>query len=88
MRRFSSTVRLAKIRRPSGTSEMPSRAIRSGGRPTSWMPSNSIDPDAGRTRPVIAATVVVFPAPFAPTTPTSSPSATLNDTPRTAVMCP
>jgi hypothetical protein len=45
-------------------------------------------PAAAFTRPVIAATVLVLPAPFAPTTPTSSPSATLNDTPRTAVMFP
>jgi len=43
--------------------------IRSGVRPASERPSNSIVPAAGGTSPKIADSVVVLPAPFGPKNP-------------------
>ena len=83
-RRFSSTVSSAKRRLPSGTSAIPVRAIASGARPRSDSPAKRTSPPRTRTRPMIACSVVDFPAPFGPMRPTISPGATSNDTPRTA----
>ena len=60
---------------------MPRRTIRSGESPTSDSTvEQSIEPPTGGTVPVIAASVVDFPAPFGPTIATISPSATSNET--------
>src|SRR4029077_6036578 len=45
-------------------------------------------PRSGRMSPVIIDTVVVLPAPFGPSSPTSSPRATVNDTSSTASKSP
>jgi hypothetical protein len=58
---------------------MPSRAARSGERP-SRRPSKVIAPRVA-TVPEIARSVVVFPAPFGPRTATISPSSTVSEIP-------
>ena len=50
-------------------------------------PAKAIRP-LRRTAPEIARSVVVLPAPFAPSTATASPSPTLSETPCSAVTCP
>jgi hypothetical protein len=52
--------------------------------PTRDSPSKRIDPLAGGTRPKIADSVVVFPAPFGPTIVTTSPSSTCSEMPWSA----
>ena len=76
--RFSSTVSSAKIRRPSGTSETPPRAIVSGLRPTIEAPWTRMSPDRAGTRPTIVCSVVDLPAPFGPISPTISPAPTVS----------
>ena len=76
--RFSVTVRSTNVPRPSGTWAMPAFAADSGP-PLSCLPSSSIAPDR-ETVPEIARSVVVFPAPFAPSTATTSPSRTTSET--------
>src|SRR5207244_10276384 len=61
---FSSTLSVARILRPSGTSEIPRRTIRSGDSPASFLCSNRISPPAGRTTPITAISIVDLPAPF------------------------
>src|SRR3954470_18851679 len=56
--------------------------------PLSRAPSTSTSPFSGLTRPAIIDTVVVFPAPFGPSSPTSVPRSTLNDTSSTATSGP
>jgi hypothetical protein len=51
-------------------------------------PRKRIAPDTGRIRPLIARSVVVLPAPFAPMSVTISPSSTVRLTPSIAVMRP
>ncbi len=51
-------------------------------------PSKVIRPPRARSSPEIAASVVVFPAPFAPTSVTICPSGTRNETPLTASIWP
>ena len=65
MRRFSQTVSSPKRPRPSGTCATPSRATDSGERFAIERPSNTTSPVL-RTVPEIARSVVVLPAPFAP----------------------
>ena len=76
------TVRSTNVPRPSGTCAMPARAAASGP-PFSCLPSSSIAP-LRETMPEIARSVVVFPAPFAPRTATTSPSPTVSETSRRA----
>jgi hypothetical protein len=45
-------------------------------------------PAVGSSTPRIMLMVVVFPAPFGPSSPTISPRATSNDTPSTATVAP
>src|SRR5690242_2512174 len=52
------------------------------------MPSTRIDPPAGLTRPSIALSVLVLPAPLGPSSPKISPSLIENDTPSTATLGP
>ena len=65
MRRFSSTVRVVKVPRPSGTWAMRSRTISSVGMPLMSLPSKRTRPSV-RTMLQIARSVVVLPAPLAP----------------------
>lgn len=48
-------------------------------------PATRAIPDVGTTRVVRTPTVVVFPAPFGPSRPNTSPSPTSNDSPSTAL---
>src|SRR6266496_1763535 len=87
-RRFSSTVKSPKIRRPSGTRAMPARAIDSTERRRSACPFSLISPRWAGCRPMIALSVVDFPAPFGPIRPTISPLPTRSVRSRTAETLP
>jgi hypothetical protein len=76
MARFSHTVIRAKIRRASGTSEMPRRTIDSVGSRSIRCPSNSTAPALGRTTPRIVFMVVDLPEAFPPSRQTISPART------------
>src|SRR5436189_4586674 len=52
--------------------------------PWSLRPATSTSPRSGVTSAAIIDTVVVLPAPFGPSSPTSCPAATLNETSSTA----
>ena len=67
---------------------MPSPTIRSVEAEVRSVPSNVIAPCDGRSRPEIARSVVVLPAPFAPISAISSPVSTRSDTPWRARMLP
>ena len=74
--RFSRTLRLAKIPRSSGQMAMPALAIWSEALAMSSLPSNRADPARRSTIPMIDFSVVVLPAPFRPSSVTTSPSRT------------
>src|SRR6187399_2360203 len=76
MRRFSSTLRSAKVPRPWGTWAMPRRTIASAGALVMSLPSNTIEPERSII-PETARMVVVLPAPLAPSTTTTSPPPTV-----------
>src|SRR5581483_7049284 len=76
------------MRRPSGTSAIPARAIASGLSPPSGRPPSRISPRWARTSPTIECSVVDFPAPFGPIRPTISPRPTSSESPRTAGTVP
>src|SRR5512134_1053974 len=86
--RFSRTVIRERIARPSGTSAMPRRTIRCGGRPATSSPRKRIDPAPGARTPAIVRISVVFPAPLAPMMPTIPPSGTSRVTSRNARIFP
>src|SRR6266516_4848882 len=73
--------------RPSGTWAMPRRAIASGERRAIRRPAKVISP-LFRTVPEIARSVVVLPAPFAPSSETACPSSTDSETPWRALIGP
>ncbi len=52
------------------------------------LPSKVIDPEIGRIMPDTVFCVVVFPAPFAPSNATISPSSTLKLMPFSAAIAP
>src|SRR5689334_8496696 len=79
--RFSSTLRLAKIPRSSGQKATPRRAILSLERPMSSLPSWRTDPVRLPTMPMMDLSVVVLPAPLRPSSVTTSPARTSNETP-------
>src|SRR5919108_2368034 len=76
------------MRRPSGTSATPRRAIHSGAFPSTDCPATATSPSRAGTRPMIACSVVDFPAPFGPIRPTISPPATSSERFRTAGTAP
>jgi hypothetical protein len=82
--RFARTVWCANKRRPSGTSASPSRAMACAGRRETSRPSKTTEPPIGRCSPAMAARTLDFPAPFEPTSDTSSPADNDSDTPFTA----
>src|SRR6476646_2283922 len=84
---FSQTLSSAKRPRPSGTCATPARATASGLLRAICLPSNTISPVC-RTVPDTARSVVVLPAPLAPSRATISPSATVSETPCKALIGP
>ncbi len=64
------------MRRPSGTSEMPSSTRACGGSRPISSPSNRTSPDVTGTLPATAPSSVDLPAPFAPMIASVSPSST------------
>jgi len=79
--RCSRTVRLGKICRPSGTSAMPSRAMRSGASRSMRRPRKLIAPCCARVSPMIERTVVVLPMPLRPSSVTICPASTARSMP-------
>ena len=84
--RFSSVVRCSNTRRPSKTCTTPRRTTAWGGKRSIRSPPNSIAPlviapRSEGSRPEIAFSVVVFPAPLAPSNVVIPASRTLSDTP-------
>ena len=65
-----------KMRRPSGTCEMPRATISCGEAFVMSWPSKIIDPAPAFSRPEMVRSVVDFPAPLAPMRVTISPSST------------
>ena len=79
-------VRCSNTRRPSKTCTTPRRTTACGGRRSIRSPSSSmaplvISPRSECSSPEIAFSVVVFPAPLAPSNVVIFPSRTFNDTP-------
>src|SRR2546430_1421893 len=79
--RFSSTLRLAKIPRSSGQNARPSRAMRFEGRRISSAAPKRTEPRRLSTIPITDLSVVVLPAPFRPSSVTTSPVRTSRSTP-------
>ena len=67
---------------------MPIRTMRDGGSRSIRSPAKTIDPLRGRVRPEMVRSVVLLPAPFAPSSATTSPGATERLTPLTALTAP
>src|SRR5437667_44356 len=82
--RFSYTVNWGKISRPSGTCATPAATMASGAARVMSRPSKTTRPRAGRTSPEIVRRVVLLPLPLAPRSVTSSPAATVRETPASA----
>ena len=78
----SSTRRLGKMPRPSGTCSSPRRVIRSAGWPAMSAPSKRTVPSMTGIIPEMARKVVVLPAPLSPSRATISPSPTLRSIPK------
>ena len=81
------TVSSSNVPRPSGTCAIPIRTIASGERRASDLPAKRISP-LERTVWEIARSVVVLPAPFAPSTATICCSPTSSETPCSALIGP
>src|SRR4029450_4178155 len=67
---------------------MPLRARTYIGSSVTSLPSRSTRPESGDTRPTTIENVVVLPAPFGPSSPTTSPDEISPLTPRTTVRPP
>jgi len=86
-------VRCSNTRRPSNTCAIPRRTIACGAIPSMRWPLSSMvplvtSPRSDRKTPEIAFSVVVFPAPFAPSSVVMCPSATVSETPFSTRMTP
>ena len=86
--RFSRTVRLGKICRPSGTSPSPRRARSCAGRRVISAPSSMMRPPRAAISPVMAFTVVVLPMPLRPSSETASPAPMSRSTPCSTCPAP
>src|SRR5262249_47656378 len=73
---------------PSGQCATPSASMRRAEAPVTSSPSNRMRPAAGTSRPEIALSVVVLPAPLAPISTTSSARSTVIETSATAATLP
>ena len=82
-RKCSATVSPKKMPRSCGTCAMPRSARVVGLTPSRSAPARRTAPDAGFSKPDIARRVVVFPAPFAPSSATTSPAPTVRHRSRT-----
>src|SRR5688500_10314250 len=80
-RRFSCTLRLAKMPRSSGQKATPRRATLSAGKRMVSTPENLIEPSRRPTMPITDLSVVVLPAPLRPSSVTTSPSRTSKSMP-------
>src|SRR4051794_39927785 len=78
--RFSPTVSVWKMPRPSGSWQSPNAARRSGGSRVSCLPAKFTVPDQGCNAPESSRSSVVLPVPLGPRTVTISPSSTRRDT--------
>ena len=78
--RFSRTVSVGKMRRPCGTKPTPLRAIASGTRRETGSPNKRISPRRGGRKPMMALMQVVFPAPLRPSSASTFPALSVNDT--------
>ena len=67
---------------------MPFRARMYIGSLVTSLPSRRTRPESGLVKPTTIANVVVLPAPFGPSSPTTSPDAISRLTPRTTVRPP
>jgi hypothetical protein len=76
---FSTTVRLEKILLSSGTNPTPSFATSWGDSPMIFFSFNVMVPEEGDNIPMIVLTVVVFPAPFRPSSVANSPLSIVSD---------
>src|SRR3984885_7812699 len=85
---FSSAFRCLNRRTFWNVRAMPIAARRWGGEPVMSLPSNNTVPRSGLSTPVMRLKRVVLPAPFGPTTDTTSPAPTENDTSLTAYKPP
>ena len=88
MLRFSLTVRVEKILRPSGAWETPMKTISCAGMPWIDLPPMKTSPFRGRSSPLTVRKVVVLPAPLAPINATISPGATESEMPFSACTWP
>jgi hypothetical protein len=69
---FSSTFRLPKMRRSSGTSCMPRRAMHAWASPGDLLAVEQTEPERGVTTPIRLFSVVLLPAPLRPSKATTS----------------
>src|SRR6266545_2514208 len=76
------------MRRPSGHCAMPEASTACAGRPSRRSPRKLMRPARGCRSPEIVRTVVLFPAPLAPRRQTSSPDATVRETPWSTSTAP
>ena len=88
MRRFSATVRLAKMPLPSGMVQTPSRARPSGGEPFTWTPAMWTQPAVGSSVPLTSRSSVVLPAPLGPMRANTVDWGTTRSTPWTTSIDP
>ena len=88
MSRFSRTVRLGKMPRPSGTVQMPIRARSSADAPVTMAPSKQTAPLFGAKVPAHTLSIVVLPPPFGPSSAMTDPAATSRLTPWTTSIGP
>ena len=82
------TLMRGNSRLPSGLCEMPRFTTVCGAAPVMSSPWKRIAPCRGLLMPLIARSVVDFPAPFAPMRVTISPARTLSETPFSAWIAP
>jgi hypothetical protein len=88
MLRLRSTVSVGKIRRSSGTHAMPARAMSCVAARVMSRPPKRMWPARAGVRPRIARRVVVLPAPLGPRRQTTSPGATVSETPKSTCVSP
>ena len=86
--RFSRTVRLGKIWRPSGTIAMPRRAMRSVGMVSMRRPQKCTSPRRTGVKPRIERRVVVLPTPLRPNRVAVSPRSISIDRPKITWLLP
>ena len=88
MLRFSLTVRVEKILRPSGAWDTPWKTISCAGTPWIDLPLMRTSPSRGRSSPLTVRKVVVLPAPLAPIRATISPGSMESEMPFSACTWP